>query len=65
LCRYTLAPRTACLSVGRGAFTLGTARARPTEALRVPTLTLAGCLPAQRNATVGLCTAVKFSGPIA
>ena len=51
---WSLAPRTSALAVGRGAFTLGTSRARPTESLRVPTLTLAGCLPAQRGATVKL-----------
>ena len=51
---WSLAPRTSALAVGRGAFTIGTSRARPTESLRVPTLTLAGCLPAQRGATVKL-----------
>ena len=59
---WSLAPRTAALSVGRGAFTLGTDRARPTEALRVPTLTFAGFLPAQRNATVKLDLAAASAG---
>ena len=51
---WSLAPRTAALAIGRGAFTLGTARARRTETLRVPPLTLAGRLPAQRGAVVAL-----------
>ena len=51
---WALAPRTAALAVGRGAFTLGTARCRPTETLKIPVLTLAGCLPAQRGAVVAL-----------
>ena len=45
----------AALALGRGAFTLGTARARrTTEPLRAPPLTLAGRLPAQRGAVVAL-----------
>jgi len=51
---WSLAPRTAALALGRGAFTLGTARSRRTEPLRVPPLTLAGRLPAQRGAVVAL-----------
>ena len=51
---WSLAPRTAALALGRGAFTLGTARVRRTETLRVPPLTLAGRLPAQRGAVVAL-----------
>ena len=60
---WSLAPRTASLAVGRGAFTLGTNRCRPTETLQIPTLTLAGCLPQQRGAVVALdLTASGASG---
>ena len=59
---WSLAPRTSALAIGRGAFTLGTARARPTEALKIPTLTLAGCLPAHRNAVVKLDLAAVGEG---
>ena len=51
---WSLAPRTAALALGRGAFTLGTARARRTERIKTPPLTLAGRLPAQRGAVVAL-----------
>ena len=51
---WLLAPRTAALALGRGAFTMGTRRAEATESLVAPRLTFAGCLPAQRNATVEL-----------
>ena len=49
-----LATRTAALPVGRGAATLGTVVAKPTEALQTPTLCFAGSLPTQQHAVVNL-----------
>ena len=49
-----LAARTAATPVGRGAASLGTIRAKPTEALRIPQLCFAGCLPSQQYAVVNL-----------
>ena len=51
---WLLASRTAAMPVGRGACTLGTVVVKPTEALQIPTLCLAGCLPAQQYAVVNL-----------
>ena len=51
---WLLAARTAAMPVGRGAASLGTVIAKPTEALLVPTLCLAGCLPTQQYAVVNL-----------
>ena len=51
---WVLATRTAALPVGRGAATLGTVVAKPTEALQTPVLCFAGCLPTQQNAVVNL-----------
>ncbi|KAK9683476.1 hypothetical protein RND81_10G143700 [Saponaria officinalis] len=51
---WQFAQRTTALPFGRGAFTLATSCTLLTEALTVPKLVLAGCLPAQQNATVNL-----------
>lgn len=49
-----LAFRTMALNFGRGALTLSTVKPLPTEALRIPTMCLAGKLPDQSNAIVNL-----------
>jgi len=51
---WLMAARTSALPVGRGAATLSTLVAKPTEALHVPPLSLAGCLPTQQFAMVNL-----------
>jgi anaphase-promoting complex subunit 1 len=51
---WLMAARTSAMPIGRGAATLSTLLAKPTEALQVPTLCLAGCLPTQQFAVVNL-----------
>lgn len=49
-----LAVRTMSISVGRGAFALGTLRLLPTDPFSIPPLCMAGRLPEKHNATINL-----------
>jgi anaphase-promoting complex subunit 1 len=60
---WAQAARTCALPLGRGAYTLATARPLPTEALPVPRLVLAGALPAAHNATMALDLAAAGAPP--
>lgn len=57
------ATRTMALPLGRGAFTLGTLRAQPTQPIVIPPLNLAGQLPEQHNATITINWDLAIAAP--